>query len=179
MISKGSEIVNIRTGQRMIFLNTWAETNGTRLEIECFSPPAIAREHEHIHPFQENRFSILSGKLTFSINGKEFTANEGEVISIPRKVPHYFWNADNKEAHYIQEFFPALNIDKLFETFFALARDGKLYKNGAPNLFRLSLIMLAHQKELRLTKPSWRTQKIIFIALSFFAKILGYKSQYQ
>ena len=179
MIRKGNEIVNGRTGQRMIFLNTWAETNGTLLEIECFSPPTTAREHEHIHPFQENRFSILSGKLTFSINGKEFTANEGDVISVPKNIPHYFWNAGNKEAHYIQEFFPALNIDRLFETFFALARDGKLNKNGAPNLFRLSLIMLAHQRELRLTKPNWSMQRIVFLVLSPIAKMLGYKSQYQ
>jgi hypothetical protein len=43
----------------------------------------------------------------------------------------------------------------LFETFFALARDGKLNKNGAPNIFRASLIMLEHEKEIRLAKAAW------------------------
>ena len=138
MIHKGDIIVNRRTGQRMKFLNTWAETNGTQLQIECFSPVTSAREPEHIHPYQENRFRVLSGELWFSIAGKIKVAYPGETISIPKNVPHYFWNGGSCEAHYIQEFYPALKIDGLFETFFALARDGKLNKNGAPNIFRAS-----------------------------------------
>ena len=178
MIRKGDEIRNARTGQRMKILRTWAETNGTQLEIECFSPPTLKREHDHIHPFQENRFSLIKGQLRFSINGREHTASEGDVVSIPKNVPHHFWNPGLKEAHYIQEFFPALRIDSLFETFFALARDGKLNKKGAPNVFRLSLIMLAHQKELRLSSPNWRLQKILFSVLSPVARLMGYKTHY-
>jgi hypothetical protein len=79
----------------------------------------------------------------------------------------------------MQEFFPALRIDNLFETFFALARDGKLSKKGAPNIFRASLIMLAHEKELRLSKPSWKIQKLLFKLLAPVGKFLGYQSQYK
>jgi quercetin dioxygenase-like cupin family protein len=179
MIHQGDKIENKRTGQRMIFLKTWAETNGTQLQIECFSPVTSAREPEHIHPYQENRFQIISGELTFRINGKEQTAYAGDIVSIPEKVPHCFWNSGDTEAHYMQEFFPALRIDNLFETFFALARDGKLSKKGAPNIFRASLIMLAHEKELRLSKPSWTIQKLLFKLLAPVGKFLGYQSQYK
>jgi quercetin dioxygenase-like cupin family protein len=179
MIHKGDKIENARTGQRMIFLKTWAETNGTQLQIECFSPVTSAREPEHIHPYQENRFKILSGELSFSINGKEITAYAGEVVSIPKYTPHHFWNSGKTEAHYIQEFSPALKIDSLFETFFALARDGKLNKNGAPNIFRASLIMLEHEKEIRLAKPAWAIQKIVFKLFAPIGKLIGYKSHYK
>lgn len=178
MIQKGDTIVNARTGQRMTFLKTWAETNGTQLQIECFSPNTAAREPEHIHPYQENRFTILKGVLKFSINGKEQLAFAGEVVSIPKNVPHHFWNPGTTEAHYIQEFFPALKIDNLFRTFFALARDGKLNKNGSPNIFRTSLIMLAHEKEIRVTRPTWIVQKILFKIIAPVGKLLGYKAQY-
>jgi len=179
MIRKGDTIENTRTGQRMHFTNTWAETKGTFLQIECFSPVTKAREPEHIHPYQENRFTIISGELRFSIDGKEKTAYAGEVVSIPKNTPHHFWNSGKTEAHYVQEFFPALRIDNLFQTFFALSRDGKLNKNGSPGLLRASLIMLAHERELRLTQPDWLIQKFIFKLLAPIAKLLGYRSQYE
>ena len=179
MIQLGDMIENQRTGQRMIFLQTWAETNGTQLQIECFSPVTAAKDPEHIHPYQENRFRIISGELVFYINGIEQRAFAGDMVSVPKNTPHYFLNLGPAEAHYIQEFFPALKIDGLFETFFALARDGKLNKNGAPNIFRTSLIMLAHEKEFRLTKPNWLAQKIAFKLIALFAKMFGYKEAYK
>ena len=53
MIKQGDTIVNIRTGQRMTFLKTWAETNGTQLKIECISLVTPEREKLHYHPYQE------------------------------------------------------------------------------------------------------------------------------
>jgi quercetin dioxygenase-like cupin family protein len=178
MIKQGDSITNARTGQRMIFLQTWAETNGTQLQIECFSPLTHLREPAHIHPNQENRFKILKGELSFLINGKQQIASAGDSVSIPKNVPHHFWNSGSMEAHYIQEFYPALKIDRLFETFFALARDGKLSRKGAPNFFRTSVIMLAHEKEIRLARPAWIFQKAIFSLLAPVGRLLGYKNEY-
>ena len=178
MIQQGDMIENIRTGQKMIFLKTWAETNGTQLQIECFSPITMAKDPEHIHPYQENRFRIISGELAFYINGKEQRAIAGDVVSVPKNTPHHFRNPGPAEAHYMQEFFPALKIDGLFETFFALASDGKLNKDGAPNIFRISLIMLAYENEFRLTKHNWMMQKTIFRLIAPFAKLFGFKETY-
>ena len=49
MIKQGDTIINVRTGQKMIFLKTWLETNGTHLQIECVSPVTKAREPLHVH----------------------------------------------------------------------------------------------------------------------------------
>lgn len=179
MIKQGDTIVNVRTGQRMTFLKTWLETNGTQLQIECESPISNTREHLHIHPYQENKFQILSGELTFLIDGKIMKIKKGEEVSIPKNIAHEFWNDGNENALYIQEFFPALKIDQLFETFFALARDGKLNKKGKPNIFQASLIMLHFQNELRLAKPKWLLQKMVFSILAPIGKLLGYLPTYE
>ena len=179
MIKPGDTIVNARTGQKMIFSKTWVETNGELLEIECFSPLTTAREPEHVHPYQENRFIMLSGELSFLIDGKVQTTYPGETISIPKNVPHCFWNSGSEEAHYIQSFIPALKIDNLFETFFALARDGKLNNDGKPNILQASVIMLAHKNELRLAKPKWVFQNILFSILAPIGKMMGYRSHYK
>jgi len=179
MIKQGETITNVRTGQKMTFLKTWLETNGTHLQIECESPVSNTREHLHFHPFQKNRFQIISGELSFQINGKIKKAQQGDIISIPKNIPHEFWNGGNVEAVYIKEFYPALKIDQLFETFFALARDGKLNKKGKPNIFRASLIMLHFENELRLAKPSWTLQKLVFKILAPVGKLLGYTALYE
>ena len=179
MIEKGDTIVNIRTGQKMTFLETWAETNGTQLKIDCISPASSEREKSHFHPYQENRFTILEGNLHFTINGKEQFAEVGDTISIPKNIPHSFYNSGHLDAHYIQEFFPALKIDSLFETFFVLARDGKLNKGGTPNIFRTALILLNFEKEIRLTQPNWILQKFTFKLLAPIAKLMGYKAFYE
>ena len=179
MIKQGDTIVNIRTGQRMTFLKTWFETNGTHLQIECESPVSNTREHLHLHPYQENRFQMLSGELTFLIDGKITKVKKGEVVSIPKNIVHEFWNDGTENALYIQEFFPALKIDQLFETFFALARDGKLNSKGKPNIFQASVIMLHFQNELRLAKPNWFVQKMFFKLLNPVGKLLGYMPTYE
>jgi len=179
MIKQGDTIVNIRTGQRMIFLKTWAETNGTQLKIDCVSPVTSEREKLHFHPYQENRFTIVEGQLLFTIDGKEKLAAVGDIISIPKNVPHSFYNSGHEDAHYVQEFFPALKIDSLFETFFVLAKDGKLNKSGAPNILRAALILLNFEKEIRLAQPNWKLQKAIFKLLAPIAILRGYKAVYE
>lgn len=43
---------------------------------------------EHIHPFQEERFSIVAGAPRFIIAGKETTAKARETIVVPAGVRH-------------------------------------------------------------------------------------------
>jgi len=179
MIRQSDRIVNARTGQVMIFLKTAEKTNGQLLQIDCVSPPTTAREPEHIHPFQENKFEIISGTCTFSINGTEKIAKQGDVVVIPPKVRHRFWNSENTDAHYIQEFRPALKIDEFFETFFALSRDGKLNEKGIPNFFHASLIMLKYKDEIRVTSPPWPLQLLTYWTLAPVGLLMGYRSRYQ
>lgn len=171
----GDEIVNPRTGQRMIFRQTASETAGDLLQIECFSPPSTAREPEHIHPYQENRFELLSGTLRFRVQGREQTVGPGEVITIPPGTPHRFWNDSDEEARYIQEFRPAMEIGAFFERLFGLARDGKLTDKGAPGIMQMAVSGPAFWNEIRVSQPPEIVQKIVFALLEPIGRLLGYR----
>jgi len=179
MIKKGDKIVNARTGQVMLFLQTGSETNGQLLQIDCISAPTSMREPEHIHPLQENKFEIISGSCHFSVNGKEQELGAGQSISIPPNIKHHFWNAGDIDAHYIQEFRPALNIAGFFDTFFALSRDNKLNDKGIPNFFHASVIMLKYKNEIRITYPPWIVQYMTFMLIAPFGKLMGYRAEYK
>jgi hypothetical protein len=106
-------------------------------------------------------------------------ASVGDIISIPKNIPHSFYNSGRIDAHYIQEFFPALKIDSLFESFFVLAKEGKLNKSGSPNILRTALILLNFEKEIRLAAPNWKVLKVFFRVLAPIARLMGYKSFYE
>ena len=76
-------------------------------------------------------------------------------ITIPANTPHEFWNDGEEEAHAVQWFKPALKIDRFFETYFALAHDGKLNDDGLPSFWRLAVMVPHFGDEIRLTKPPW------------------------
>jgi len=166
MANQGDKIINTRTGQTMIFLQTGNETNGKLLEIESFNPKSDMKEPLHIHPKQESSAKVISGQLHFLVNGKEQIIGPGEQITIPAGIPHCFWNEDNIVAHSIQHFSPALHIDEFFETFFDLAKDGKLSDKGTPLFLQLPLMGLKHKNEIRVTNPPWAIQLLTYWILA-------------
>jgi quercetin dioxygenase-like cupin family protein len=178
MVQSGSEILNSRTGQRTIFLRTAADTDGAYLRTETFHPPHQPPEPEHVHPFQKSRCEVLSGTLRFRIAGSERTVEPGQAVDIPPNVPHYFWNEGDEEAHAIQEFHPALKIEDFFDTYFALARAGKLNEKGIPaSLFRMAVLIQEYDSVMRVTKPP-RLMQLLLMALAPFGRLLGYRGTY-
>lgn len=106
MASAGDEIVNPRTGQRMIFQTMTPEL----LELESWNPPHVPAEQERTHPYQESGGRVLSGTVRFSVHGEERDFGPGESTTIPAGIPHHFWIPGEEEAHWIGTFRPALNI---------------------------------------------------------------------
>lgn len=149
MTQVGERMVNPRTGQTMIFQQTARNTNGALLEVETFNEAHRLGEPEHIHPVQESSCEVLSGQLTFRINGVERVLEAGDRVTIPARVPHHFWNSGDEVAHSLQAFRPALRTQQFFETWFGLARDGKLDDKGMPSLLQLAVMVPAFAEEMR------------------------------
>jgi quercetin dioxygenase-like cupin family protein len=175
---QGEEIVNARTGQRMVFLQTARDTDGDLLQIESFNPPHGLPEPEHVHPLQESRAEVLAGELHFSIRGNVRVVRAGETIVIPANTPHDFWNGGDEDAHSVQEFRPALRIDSFFESWFGLARDGKLNEKGMPSLLQLAVMVPAFGDEIRPTSPPWGVLRALSGLLGPIARARGYRSVY-
>jgi mannose-6-phosphate isomerase-like protein (cupin superfamily) len=178
MAKAGDEIVNPRTGQRMVFLETGQETGGQSLRIDSYNPPNAPLESEHVHPFQESGAEVISGSLRFRIRGEERSVKAGESITIPANTPHHFWNDGEEEAHSIQTFRPALKIDRFFETYFGLAQDGKLNKEGSPSFWQLAVMVPYFGDDIRMSNPPWVLQKAIFGLLATVGRLLGYRPEY-
>jgi quercetin dioxygenase-like cupin family protein len=174
MGQNAEEIHNPRTGQRMRFLETAADTDGALLRIESVNPPTAVAEPEHIHPVQESRAEVITGTLRFVVDGEERRLGPGEAITIPAGTPHYFANDGEEDAVSIQEFRPALGTADFFRTLFALAERGQLDERGMPSLLRLAVLAPAFADEIRVVSPPWPVQRAAFALLAPIARLRGY-----
>lgn len=52
----------------------------------------------HIHHREDEWFFVLEGEITFTVDGKTFTAKAGSFVAGPRGVPHAFKNLGNAPA---------------------------------------------------------------------------------
>ena len=177
MARTNEEIVNPRTGQRMIFRQTAADTNGTLLQIETINPPGPA-EPEHIHPEQVSSAEVLAGALTFNVAGTVRRVPAGEKIVIPAGVPHYFWNDGEEDGRAIQELRPALRTEDFFTTWFALARDDKLNAKGMPPLLQMVALVQPYARVMRPTSPPWPVLRLTAWVLGPLARARGYRAIY-
>jgi hypothetical protein len=176
MAHAGDTISNPRTGQRMVFLQTGADTGGELLRIECFNPPTRVDEPEHCHPLQESRAEVISGALRFRVRGEICEVGPGESHVIPAGVPHSFGNYGDAEAHWIAEFRPALRTDAFFEALFDLASRDQLDERGMPSLLQLAVSVPAFAQEIRVTRPPWPVQRVLFALLGPIARLRGLRA---
>ena len=178
MIRKGDVIENPVTGERLLFLETSAETNGEYVLVECTVQPNGFVAAAHVHPHQTERFEIESGTIAFKLNGEEIVAGPGETVLVPPGSSHRFWNAGETEAVFVTEVRPALGFERLLETMFGLATDGKTNKKGMPNPLRLAVIANAHFEDVRLPFPPAWMQKAGLMMGAPLGRLLGFKPEY-
>lgn len=119
-------------GERLTFLNTGKETNGGVLEMDVtFKPTAetniLKWQDTHVHPYQEERFKVISGSVRFRVGDREQVLTPGQSISGPPNVIHGWNSADGGEIHMLAEFRPALHTDAAAASFFrAGSTEGKM-----------------------------------------------------
>ena len=174
----GDSIENPVTGERLVFERTAAETNGEYVRFECFVQPSGFVAAAHVHPYQAERFEMLEGFLTFTVDGEELPAQAGDVVLVPAGRKHQFWNAGESEARFKCEVSPALDFEQLIETMFSLAQDGKTNRKGMPNPLRLAVIAQAHFDTVRLPFPPAWMQRVGLAVGAPLGRLLGYRATY-
>jgi mannose-6-phosphate isomerase-like protein (cupin superfamily) len=179
MIHAGDTIENPVTGERLVFHTTSRETDGEAVVFETFVQPDGFVAAAHVHPKQKERFEILSGTLGLRMGGEEIFAGPGKKVTIPAGTPHRFWNAGEDEVRFRCEVRPALEFERLIETMFALAADGKTNRKGMPNPLRLAVIARAHFDVVRLPFPPAFMQRLGLALGAPLGRLLGYASTYE
>lgn len=70
----------------------------------------------HIHPTQDEFILVQEGQLELKLDGVWQTAKAGDLVRMPRGVPHGYFNKSDKPARALFWVSPAGRLKSLFET---------------------------------------------------------------
>ena len=134
---------------------------------------------EHIHPHQEERFTIMAGEAHFTLNGREARGPSGRDDRRAAGVPHSEGNAGPVEIEGVVELRPALQTKELHEALAGLVADGKTTPRGAPkNPLQLGATFWHFRHESRVTSPPIWVQNLMLPPLWALAKVFGVRPYY-
>ena len=149
MAQSGEQLHNPVTEEQLVFRRTAADTDGELLEFDwCF--PAGGSVPSHVHPAQEERFEVLSGRAWFRVAGRRLAANLGDEVAVPRGKVHRWGNAGADELWARIQFRPALRTEQLFEKLFAFAANVRVDRDRSPNLRQLALLLDEFRDEMQM-----------------------------
>jgi quercetin dioxygenase-like cupin family protein len=178
MFQAGDTVENPVTGERLTFHATSADTGGEYVRVETAVGPNGSVAAAHAHPYQTERFQVLSGTLKFKLRRDVVEATAGDVVVVEPGTAHKFWNDGDEEARFVCEVRPALQFEQLIETMFALAADGKTNRKGMPNPLRLAVVAKHHFDDVRLPFPPVWMQRTGLALGAPAGRLLGYGPTY-
>jgi quercetin dioxygenase-like cupin family protein len=141
----GRVIDNPISGERIVIRESGAQTGGRLLAFDLFLPPGAHVPARHVHPVQEEQFTVVAGQMRFRLGRfgrRTILAQPGDMVRVPPGTAHWFGNAGAGVAHARVEVRPALRMEDLFES--AAAMGGTRLFPGArlPRLSDLALFLL-------------------------------------
>jgi quercetin dioxygenase-like cupin family protein len=179
MAYTGQVIENPLSGERITFRKTSADTDGKLVAIDLeLAPGGRVPAGLHIHPEQEECFQVVYGRMRFRKRRERIIAGPGEVVVVPSGVRHDFANAGDETALVRVEVRPALEMERLFETAVALAREGRAFSNGMPKPLDLALFVREFEREVRAAFPPLWMQRIALAPLAWLGSKRGYGARY-
>jgi quercetin dioxygenase-like cupin family protein len=147
----GQVITNPISGERIVIRESAAQTGGRLLSFDLFLPPGTHVPARHVHPVQEERFTVVAGRMRFRLGRfgrRTIMADRGDTVLVPAGTAHWFGNAGAGVAHARVEVRPALRMEELFESAAAMGRARLFPGARLPRPSDLALFLLAFQREL-------------------------------
>jgi mannose-6-phosphate isomerase-like protein (cupin superfamily) len=169
---------NAATREWIEYTVTGQESNGEAVRFNWRSMPG-GEITEHLHPHQEERFSITSGEAHFTLDGVERVVGPGATLVVPAGVRHAERNPGPGEIRGVVELRPALRTKEMHEAFAGLVADGRTTSRGAPkNPFQLGATVWHFRHESRVTSPPVWLQNLTLPPLWALAKVFRVQPYY-
>jgi quercetin dioxygenase-like cupin family protein len=164
----------LASGDSVELLETSAMTGGAYVRSRFVFAAGGLRVPAHKHPLQDETLEIVSGRLTYYLEGKRHVADTGTKIVLPRGVGHQHHSEDKEAAVVIQTMTPGLDFDYLLENLFGLGAEGRL--QGIQYSIYL-IVILGKMKSafVGANLPTW-FQKVVAKIVTPILYLFGYRA---
>jgi quercetin dioxygenase-like cupin family protein len=82
----------------------------------------------HIHPMQDEFILVQEGMLDLKLDGKWVQAKAGDLVRLPRGIPHGYFNKSDKPARALFWVSPARMLEQLFNNIDNVADPAEVVK---------------------------------------------------
>ena len=142
----GTELVNPVSGSRTVFRATAASTQGGYVEVEQTYRPHSPKPPLHLHPNQDEHFTVVSGQLHAIVGDVEQDLVAGDELDVPRGVPHQMWGAADEPTVILWRTTPALRTDRFYCDLWSAAAE----TDFQPDVMRAYQVTLRYAEEFQL-----------------------------
>jgi quercetin dioxygenase-like cupin family protein len=164
---------NPATGERILFTAVPEDGEADMVRFSWRSEPGGAIT-EHVHPHQEESFTIVTGQAHFTIDGEDRVVGAGETLIVPPGTRHSEANVGPVEVEGVVELRPALHSKEMHEAFAGPAAEGTTTPRGAPkNPLQLGATVWQFRRESRVTSPPIWLQNLMLAPLWALARVVG------
>lgn len=168
-LTGGRVIDNPVSGERMVIRQTAEETHGELLTFDLYLPPGGHVPAPHIHPAQEERFTVLTGKMHFRVNDQKLVTAPGETVIIKAGRAHWFANATADTTIARVEIRPALRMQELLESASRMRAFRTWRGLVLPNLPALAAFLLDFKREVSVPRIPAGLLSVCLPALARFS----------
>jgi quercetin dioxygenase-like cupin family protein len=155
------------------------ERTRERLTIEFQNEQGDIGPPEHLHPHQDEEFTVLEGALLLRAGGQDVHLRAGQSHVVPRGVAHTFHNEGEGCVRFTSQHRPALGFERFLKTIYDLDRDGRANDQGQPALLQLMVILKSRGGEELLAGPPRFVQRAAAWVLGTLGELLGYEPVYE
>ena len=145
------------------------EPRGDDLYVETWLEPGGGLP-EHLHPRQEERWSVESGRAWVKLAGTEIVVgpDDGEILVRPG-VKHALHNHGDEEVHLSCLVLPAGRLQEFLTDSAAAAQEGLFAKGGIPKSLRgarwAASFLARHREEVVMSFPPRFAQRAMVAVL--------------
>ncbi len=177
--ASGPLIENPASGERIRIRTSAAESGGQLLAWDLWLAPGGRVPSGHVHPGQQERFTVVAGCLRFRVGRRRLVVGPGQTVTVPPGTPHHFANAGPTEAFVMVETRPAGRMQELLEVAAALARDERGRPRRMPRLVDLFLFMEEFRSEVAAPYVPRRLVRFVVRRFARLAALVGADARYR
>lgn len=160
---------------------TVVEILENRLEhfaIKRTLPPRTGKTASHRHENGIERFRVIEGRATGSVDGQERTLGPGDAMEVPRNTAHVHPHTDDSTTAVIEHVIEPRPefVAIYFASWLTWLREGRVDRQEEPGLLQIMAVLHAGGGGTWVTGPPVAAQRALAAALSRVASARGYRT---
>jgi mannose-6-phosphate isomerase-like protein (cupin superfamily) len=174
-IERGLVLELKHTGERLVLHRVRGSSGIEELHLAGSLPPQREGPPLHVHTFEDEHGTVVSGTLSAVCDGQLLTVTAGNSASFPKGSAHRWWNAGQEDVVFRGVATPAVDLDRFLQALFAVLNAGE---PGRPPFFYLAHVLYRHRKsQTALVMPPWLQKMVLPLAVGVGSLLGKYRGR--